>query len=222
MKPTRIVIGLAVAFALACLTSLSATADSISFSGTGGSFSFANTSGSTLSVTDAGINSIIDLVNSGLDSTVSSGTLDLTSGTSTSSCGSSFSTCIVTFGAGGTLTISGTDSTAGIMASTTLLSASFSDGSAIFSSAGSGTFSGDLSGISINPALASYYGITPLSGSDAQTSFDVSLAGGALSGAVGTSGVTIQDAPEPGILSQLALSLGLLGGLLFARRRVFA
>lgn len=217
MKPTKILTGLAVAFLLACFVGMPAMADTISFDGFGGSFSFTNTSPGSLSVTNAGVSYIFDQVTGAVDSTVS-GTLNLTSGSASSTCATS--NCTVSFDAGGSLTIVGSDSVLGISSGTTLLSATFSDGSATFSSSGSGTFSGDLADIQLNSIIANYYGLTGLSGSDAETEFSVSLGSSGFSGAVGTSGVTIAEAPEPSSLSLLALVL--LGGLLFMRKKVFA
>jgi hypothetical protein len=220
MKTTKLVIGLAAVFMLALLAGAPAMADSISFVGFGGSFSFANTSGSSLSVTDAGISEIADLVNSALDSAVSSGLLNLTSGSASSTCPSDFVTCTVNFDDGGSLTVDGSDSAAGITMPTNLLSATFADGSATFSVNGSGTFSGDLTSITLNSGLASYYGLTSLSGSDAQTYFSVSFTADGFNGSVGTSGVTVaEDAPEPSSIVLLALVL--LSGPLVLRRRVF-
>lgn len=223
MKPTRWVVGLAAAFILAFLAGAPAMADTISFDGFGGSFSFTNTSPGSLSVTNAGINYIFDQVTGAVDSTVS-GTLNLTSGLPSSTCASS--TCTVSFDAGGSLTIVGSDSALGISSGTTLLAASFSDSSAIFSSSGSGTYSGDLTSITLNPTIASYYGLTTLMGSDAETYFSVSFGSSGFSGAVGTSGVTIAAAPEiaatPEPSSIVLLAFGLLIGLPLVRKRVFA
>ncbi len=217
MKPAKFICGLAAMLAICCFACLPAMADTISFDGFGGSFSFANTSGSSLSVTNAGVNYIFDQVTGAVDSTVS-GTLNLTSGSASSTCATS--SCTVSFDAGGSLTIVGSDSALGISSGTTLLSATFADGSATFSSSGSGTFSGDLADIQLNSTIASYYGLTGLSGSDAETEFSVSFGSSGFSGAVGTSGITIADAPEPSSFSLLALVL--LGGLLVVRKRVFA
>ncbi len=147
------------------------------------------------------------------------GFLTLTTGgeTSGSSGGGVFS---YTFGAGGTLEITGEIPLLGINAPTVLLTASFLSGTTFSGAGATGSILGqlDLASITLNPALGTY---TYTGGSSEDLSFSIDPAcstGGLCTGSIVQSTNSLQTvtAPDPGsfslILSGL-LGLGLLAGL---------
>ncbi len=219
-KPRRLVIGLAAVLVSCLFVGVSAMADTISFQGTKGTFSFGNTTSSSLVTPGASITGISDLVNSALDVSVQGGLITLTSGAAKSMCSSA--TCSVVFGTGGTLTLTGGVSALGIPAGTTLVTATFADGSSTFFSTGTGTFGGDLTSLTVNSMILSYFKITGARGSEAQTFTGVTFnSSKGFHGEVGTSGLTISgmtpSVPEPSSLSLFTLALIALG-LVVTRR----
>lgn len=220
MKYKRNLAAFAVLLLTALVTPSAIFADSIGFTGGNGSTGTGTASfnGTNFDVTGAEIDQIsID----GTSYAVSGGILDLTSGTTASIIsGCTGGSCIATFNPGGSLSVTG--STLGLASNSSLLSGSYLDGTLTFSGGGTGTYSADLdpSTLYLNPAILSLLSGTDVeSASNSEVDMTVTFTGGTYSGAVSSSGLTVQT-PEPTTLSMLGLGLLLASGLFGFRKQL--
>ena len=161
-----------------------ALANTIDFSGeNGGTVSYAGGS-SALVGTGLPISSVFgNPPGSGSSIDVIGGSMSFSTGSATGGFNLGGGQFLSFFSPGGSILITGTVPTAGITASSTLLSGTFS-GTPVFQYSGSGlaSMNGSLSLTALNSALSSYFNFAPLTGSEAgviaQADFGISFAGG--------------------------------------------